>query len=308
VITIVFMVANVHGGSAVQDKQPPRKTPPKAAWLDPNRGEPNGTKYRSFPSKVAGTDVSYLIYLPPDYVKQTRRYPVIYWLHGLNGNQRGGAAMFVPHVDQAIRKGFLPPAIVVSVNGMVNSFYCDWAGGKRPMESVIIKDLIGHIDQTYRSIAGREGRVVQGYSMGGYGAAHLGFKYPEVFGTVVVDAGALVREKVMKGPKVGPLLQEIFGGSTERFLAEHPTHLLAANADKIRNKTSIRIGCGVKDNLLPLNRALHQQLEELKIAHEFELVPDVAHESAKYYRALGNKGLEIHRKAFAALDSAPAQK
>src|SRR5262249_59056974 len=107
-----------------------------------------------------GADVSYLVYLPPGYDKDTKKYPVIYWLHGLGGNQRAGANMFVPHLDAAIRKGAVPPAIVVSVNGMVTSFYCDWANDKRPIESVIIKDLIPHIDKTYRTIAHPAARLV----------------------------------------------------------------------------------------------------------------------------------------------------
>ena len=161
---------------------------PKGESVDPNRNEPNGTEYQTFSSKVLGAKVSYLIYLPPGYEQETKRYPVIYWLHGLGGNQRGGATSFVPQVDNAIRKGALPPAIVVVVNGRVSSFYCDWANGKLPIESVIVQDLIPHIDKTYRTVAQRQGRVIQGYSMGGYGAAHLAFKYPEVFGAVVVDA------------------------------------------------------------------------------------------------------------------------
>src|SRR6185369_9525377 len=115
----------------------------------------------------------------------------------------------------------LPPAIVVAVNGMVNSFYCDWVGGDMPMESVIIKDLIPYIDRTYRTISQREGRLVQGYSMGGYGAGHLGLKYPEVFGSVCVDAGALVTDAAVDGPLFTP----VFKGDKERFLAEHPLQL-----------------------------------------------------------------------------------
>jgi enterochelin esterase-like enzyme len=288
------------GLSAAAQKQEGKKWP-KGEWVDPNRNEPNGTKYRTFASKVLGGDVSYLVYLPPDYDKESKRYPVIYWLHGLGGNQRGGAQLFVPHVDTAIRKGALPPVIVVSVNGMVTSFYCDWANGKLPMESVIVKDLIAHVDQTYRTVAQREGRVIQGYSMGGYGAAHLGFKYPEVFGTVVVDAGALIGEAALKGPNLAELFKDIFADK-ERFLAEHPMHLVEKNADKIRTKVTIRIGCGKDDNLLPKNRELHELLERLKIDHEYEVVPDVAHNSAEYYKKLQSKGFEVHRKVFAALD------
>ena len=72
---------------------------------------------------MLGHDVSYLVYLPPGYDRDTtKRYPVIYWLHGMNGNQRGGAMMFVPHVADAVQQGILSPVIVVLVNGMVKSF------------------------------------------------------------------------------------------------------------------------------------------------------------------------------------------
>jgi enterochelin esterase-like enzyme len=305
----ILVVAALVGIAAVVNQpanrlwaQPKKKTYPKAEWLDSNKGEPNGTNYQTFTSKTLGADVSYLVYLPPGYEKETRRYPVIYWLHGLSGNQRGGAMMFVPHVDAAIRQGTLPPAIVVSVNGMVTSFYCDWANGKRPVESVIIKDLIPHVDQTYRTIAKREGRVIQGYSMGGFGAGHLGFKYPEVFGSVCVDAGALIGELALNGPNLAEIFKEGFAGDKDRFLAEHPMQLVEKNADRIRGRTAIRVGVGGDDNLLTRNRELHELLRKLKIEHQYEVVPGVGHNAADYYKKLGAKCLEIHRAVFQALD------
>jgi endo-1,4-beta-xylanase len=271
---------------------------PRAVWVDPNRAEPNGTKYRTFASSVLGADVSYLVYLPPRYDEETRKYPVIYWLHGLGGNQRAGATGFLPHVAKAIRQGDLPPAIVVLVNGVVSSFYCDWADGKRPVESVIVRDLIPHIDETYRTVARREGRVIQGYSMGGFGAAHLAFKYPQLFGTVVVDAGALIRERALQGPRLSGIFQEGFAGDIDRFMEQHPTRLVEKNAEQIRSRMRIRIGVGSKDDLLPRNRELHELLERLKIEHEYEVVPEVAHSPIDYYRKLGANGLALHKSVF----------
>jgi enterochelin esterase-like enzyme len=163
-----------------------------AIWLDPDKSEPAGTHYHTFQSKLAGGQVSYLVYLPSTYESEpAQRYASVYWLHGLNGDQRAGVA-FVEQLAAATRAGKAPAMIVVLVNGMRDSFYCDSKDGKWPIESVIVKELIPHIDQTYRTIARREMRAVEGYSMGGYGAAHLGFKYPELFGVVGIMAGALV--------------------------------------------------------------------------------------------------------------------
>ena len=314
-LTLLLAAATISSAEPVQPITPParpndaqqkRQWPAsKAEWLDTNRDAPNGTQYHTFTSKVLGQDVSYLVWLPPGYGQDAKRYPVIYWLHGMGANQRGGASMFVPQAEAAIKEGTLPSCIVVSVNGMVKSFYCDSSDGKVPMESVITKDLIPHVDATFRTIASREGRVIEGYSMGGYGAGHLGFKFPELFGTVVINAGALIDPTLSNIPKDGPMFG-VFGDDNERRVAEHPLTLARKNADKLRG-THIRIGCGSLDGLLPRNVELHELLTKLGIVHEFEIVPDVAHESPKYYRVLGTKPFVFHRKSLAAPGDPPRQ-
>ena len=238
--------------------------------------------------------MSYLIYLPPSYEPQpASRYPVVYWLHGLNGDQRGGVP-FVEQLDAAIRAGRRRPMIAVLVNGMRDSFYCDSKDGKWPIESVIIKELIPHIDKTYRTIARRELRAVEGYSMGGYGAAHLGFKYPDLFGIVGVMAGALIepRESVQPG-----VFQKMFGGDKDYVKANNPFELVRKNADAIRGRTAIRIAVGDQDWLHVRAEALHELLGELKIEHEFEQVPGVGHNAALFYKTLGAGALAYYQKA-----------
>src|SRR6478752_1616744 len=103
-----------------------KKTFPEPQWVATDTSDANGAKYRTFSSKSAGGEVSYHIYLPPQHDEQpSRRFPVIYWLHGLGGNQRGGTGTFGARADEAIREGALPPVIVVFVNGMVSGFYVD---------------------------------------------------------------------------------------------------------------------------------------------------------------------------------------
>ena len=137
--------------------------------------------------------------------------------------------------------------------------------------------------------------------MGGYGAGHLGFKYPELFGTVVINAGALIDPSLASIPKDGPMYG-VFGADNARRVAEHPRESARKNADKLRDKTNIRIGCGSLDNLLPRNQDLHERLTQLGIKHEYQVVPDVAHNSGLYYRKLGTKVFEFHRACLDAKD------
>jgi endo-1,4-beta-xylanase len=265
-----------------------------AHWLDPDKTEPAGTHYATFTSKLAGGEVSYLVYLPATYESEpAQRYPCVYWLHGLNGDQRAGAA-FVEQLAAAARAGKAPAMIVVLVNGLPDGFYNDSKDGKWPVESVIIKELIPHIDKTYRTIARREMRGIEGYSMGGYGAAHLGFKYPETFGMVGIMAGALIRPRAEVQPGV---FQKMFGGDEAYVRANDPSELLKKNAGAIRGRTVVRVAVGDQDDLRIQNKALDGLLTELKINHEFEMVPGVAHAGAVFYRTLGAGALAWYQKA-----------
>ena len=133
---------------------------------------------------------SYRIYLPPDYeTSGTRRYPVIYFMHGsLVDSKRPIVAGYVARVDAAIRSGVMPPTIVVMPQGLNQNRWMDSRDGTKPMESVIMKNLIPHIDATYRTIATREGRAIEGHSMGGFGALHNGFNNPDLFIAVTGNA------------------------------------------------------------------------------------------------------------------------
>jgi enterochelin esterase-like enzyme len=303
---IVFVArADATRGSAGQQEaaQVPLRTPPRPQprWLDTQRSAPPGTRLSTFFSRTIGQEVSYLLYLPPDYeTNSQRRYPVLYWLHGRGGTQYTGADFVVPYLDAAIRQGEAPAMIAIMVNGLVDGFYSDSPDGRFPIESVIIKDLIPHVDATYRTVATRQGRAVQGYSMGGWGAAHLGFKYSDLFGAVCIDAGALLEPQALR--ERHPDIFDRMFGAVDNYLANHPRTLIEKNADKVRRRTFIRIGVGDEDQLLGVNRQYHELLTTLGIEHEYEVVPGVAHFNRDYHRVLGAKGFAFYRKAFAGLE------
>ena len=194
-------------------------------------------------------------------------------------------------LDAAIRAGKAPAMIAVLVNGLADSFYCDSRDGKRPVESLIVKELIPHLDHTYRTIATRETRAVEGFSMGGYGTAHLGFKHPDIFGMVSVRSGALtnsVEWGELKPPQ-GGRRKMLLAAPKDYFDATDLAALIRKNADAIRGKSKVRIAVGSEDTLLPNNRALHEFLLQLKIDHEYEVVPGAAHNSNLVYHTLGDR-------------------
>ncbi len=233
---------------------------PADTYIDPIALDLGGTQYRLYPTPARGarTFGSYRVYLPPDYqTSASRRYPVIYFLHGRSvDSKRPLTAGYISRVDAAIRSGVMPPAIIVIPQGLITGWYLDAEDGQHPMESVIIKDLIPFIDRTYRTTPTREARAIEGHSMGGYGALHLGFKYPDLFAAVTGNSPALV-EDVTDGV-----------GSPSFWETERPSTLAARNTTQLRRQ-KIRIIAGEQDNLIEVARKLHARLTELAVPHEF---------------------------------------
>jgi enterochelin esterase-like enzyme len=117
---------------------------------------PTGVTHHTFRSDSMQRDVGYCIYLPPGYTAdKERRYPVIYHLHGAGGNEtRSVYSASVLH--EGILAGKLPEIIMVFPNGGRSTMYQDSGDGRFMAETMMIKELIPHIDQTYRTIADRK--------------------------------------------------------------------------------------------------------------------------------------------------------
>lgn len=139
----------------------------------------------------------YNVYLPAGYDTSDQRYPVIYLLHG-RGDDMSAWLNAKPALDELIAAGDIPPmiAIMPDVPSLERASYyvdTDYNGGE-PVESLFFNDLMPHVDATYRTIARREGRLIGGYSMGGYGAIRYSVEHPELF------AGALVLSPAVYTP------------------------------------------------------------------------------------------------------------
>ncbi|MFM8402297.1 MAG: alpha/beta hydrolase, partial [Pirellula sp.] len=191
---LVVLILESSGIARAQDPAEQNASESKLAWITP-QVQGTGVSFQTFDSASAKTKVSYHIYKPKAYERDaTALFPVVYWLHGSGGGLPGiprVAAVF----DAAIEAGKTPPCLVVFVNGLAEGMYVDWKDGSAPIETIIIKELIPHIDTNYRTIATPTGRLLDGYSMGGYGAARLGFKYSELFkGISIMGGGPLQPE------------------------------------------------------------------------------------------------------------------
>ena len=132
------------------------------------------------------------VYLPPSYATaQTRRYPVVYLLHGYGGRDdtfNSRLAKLPESADRlAAAQGF-SELIVVTPNAFSlhkGSMYSDSVTSGN-WENFVAQDLVAYVDGHYRTIAARISRGLAGHSMGGYGAIRIGMKRPEVFSSLYI--------------------------------------------------------------------------------------------------------------------------
>jgi enterochelin esterase-like enzyme len=276
-------------------------------WVTPAVTAP-GVAHRSFFSPAVASQVSFHVYLPPDYLAAAdARFPVLYWLHGSGGGQRGipvVSGMF----DRAIRQGKIAPMIVVFPNGLPDGMWVDSTDGVAPVETMLVRNLVPHIDTSYRTIPSREARILEGFSMGGYGAARIGFAHTGIFASVSMLAGGPL-DTDLQGPQVAGnstfrqrLLETVYGNDIANYRAQSPWFVAAENAEIIRNrKLLLRQVVGTTDFTVKANRTFHQHLAELKIEHEYHELDDVPHDVVKIFAALGENNWDFYRTAFSEL-------
>ncbi len=251
-----------------------------------------GTSYHTFASKLAKCDVSYHVFKPPQYKSESdRRFQVVYWLHGTAGGT-GGVAPVARMFQKAILNDEIPPLIVVFVNGLPAHLWTDSKDGSRPVERVFVDELIPHIDKTLRTIPHREGRILEGFSMGGYGVARIGFGHSDLFGRIsILAAGPLDLD--FHGPRAdgNPLrtkiLKTVCDGDMEYFRETHPRKTAERLAEKLReHEQVIRVAVGTQDNTFLLSKSFHEHLDRLGIRHDYFEVPEAGHDAQALFTFL----------------------
>jgi enterochelin esterase-like enzyme len=277
-------------------------------WVLPEANVPRLERVL-FNSKAAAQPVSCYIFTPESYdTNKEQRFPVLYWLHGSGGSSPGSAAQVAQRYGEAMRAGKIPPMIMVFPNGLPMGMWCDWKDGSVKLETMIIEELIPHIDQHFRTLAKRDGRIIEGFSMGGYGAARLGFKYPQLFAAVSLLGAGPLQPDFNEAPRAGPrgrdqVLSTVFGGDMAYYRAQSPWLIAEQNAEKIRSGLLIRQIIGDRDETLGFNREFKQHLDALKIPHTYRQLPNIPHNPNLVLDTLGELNWSFYKAALKATTS-----
>jgi S-formylglutathione hydrolase FrmB len=162
-----------------------------------------------------GGDRPGYVYLPPDFTT-SRRYPVVYLLHGMRGSPSEylyGTGL-VDFADQGIASGSVRPFIaVMPAAGPTPAYNGEWAGR---WERYLVNDVLPWVDAHLPTIGAPPDRILAGLSAGGYGAADIGIRHPSLFGTIESWGGYF-----------HPLRDGPFKNADQATLSAHDPTLLA---------------------------------------------------------------------------------
>lgn len=230
---------------------------PPVSWVNPKLPPGPGLTHHVLASEAMGHDVGYVVWKPADFdASGATRYPVIYFLHGMGGNESADAGGFSGHVAAAIQRGDLPPVICVFPNG-------GRSGYRGTAEKMILGELIPLIDRSLPTRAQAAQRVVAGFSMGGAGAVRLSLIYPDVFAAAGSWGGGMWRDA-----------DEILGAAEKNATALKAAGyaVLLVNGDQDRPEAF---------------KPLAEKFQALTIKHQVVTLAETPHNLGLYYERAG---------------------
>ena len=150
------------------------------------------------------------IYLPASYAtERTRRYPVVYVLHGYTGTDLsyfGPTGRQLHVIAERVFGSTAAREMILVMPNCFNAFGgCMYSSSVTTgdWESYIADDLVAYLDRHYRTIPTRESRGLAGHSMGGYGTMRIGMKRPDVFSSIYAMSSCCLNEGVVRPPRNG---------------------------------------------------------------------------------------------------------
>jgi enterochelin esterase-like enzyme len=159
-----------------------------------------GAMWVRFHSAALGRTADYLVSLPTGY-RPTRSYPVLYLLHGMPGRPMAfiANAHIVSRAEALVRRGAMPPMILVYPDGRVNGNTqsdSEWANTQTGRYESYVIDVVRDVDRRFSTIADRRGRVIAGVSAGAYGALNIALHHLAVFGSAQVWSGYFLQTRI----------------------------------------------------------------------------------------------------------------
>ncbi|HJR09095.1 MAG TPA: alpha/beta hydrolase-fold protein [Pyrinomonadaceae bacterium] len=281
---LLLLLSFSFAACAQETKAPTAAASSATAEKKPSSAFAGRVEYAEFPSASLGRNVRYAVSLPPSYDKKSsQRYPLVIFLHGLNNDERDWESHCIETKLEALRAASKVGEFIVAIPYGANSFYINAQDGTR-YEDAIVKDFLPFVDKTYRTLASPRSRLIEGISMGGYGALLIAFKHPELFAGVAAHSAALFDE--LPQPPKSPedrggkyrydLATKLFGSPPDSafFQANNPLNLARTNAAQIKRlKIYFDIGQSDRYGFERGNQKLADTLKAAGVAHEYTLAP-----------------------------------
>src|SRR5262245_55643045 len=248
------VLAQPGGGKTAKFSAPPKGFDVKRDGID--RGKLETVEYDS---TTVGVKRKARVYTPPGYSKDTK-YPVLYLLHGIGGDEnewpRGGVpdAIF----DNLYTDKKAVPMVVVLPNGRASkdltarSPFKEQGPAFAAFEKELLTDLFPFVEKTYAVKADCESRAIAGLSMGGGQALNFGLNNLDTFAWV--------------------------GGFSSAPNTRRPADLIKDPAEAARKLRLLYVACGDRDSLFKISQGVHAMLEEKNVPHTYNVIPGGQHD------------------------------
>jgi S-formylglutathione hydrolase FrmB len=261
-------------------------------------------------SRILKQAVHYCVQLPPDYdanAAKQRRYPVLYFLHGLGQNEQtlfstGGWSL----IEDLRRQHKIIDFLIVAPEGGRN-FYINSVDDSFRYSDFFLQEFIPHIQSRFRIRPGRQSRAITGVSMGGYGALRFAFAHPDLFSAVSAQSAALITHAPQElntagesNRPLGRLLGPAFGQPINLpHWNQNSVFVLAKKNESGLRRMAIYFNCGQRDDFGFEDgaAALHKQLQGEDVRHEYHSYP--GDHSLTYFLSHMGEVMEFHSRAFA---------
>jgi len=210
-------------------------------------------------------NIKAVVILPDGYEVQSH-FPVVYLLHGHGGSYKD----YIKNIPAIKDIADQYQMIVVCADGNVSSWYLDSPEDSSwKYETYVSSELVGWIDQHYKTLASPKGRAITGLSMGGHGALSLAIKHQDVFGAAGSMSGGLDLRPFPDNWNISKRLGT-YAQYPERWTANSVTEMLPLLS---KHQLSLIIDCGQDDFFYQVNQKFHEKLLYNNIPHDFIIRP-----------------------------------